>query len=343
MTPGSILSFDGSWSHRRGANDWIVVFIDCRSQRIVDFEIVQRPKAWCSGNYQGSSNGMEVEGLRRLITRGKANPAVVGCVHDSDSKATKAIRDAGWDIEQYYDPNHISKCFDRKWAKVPHNHLRGLAVKIRRWFNFLGQSDFSPQEKLEFWMNTVQHFTGDHTRCPPHKMKARAKAPLANKPEAREELQKFLEASRKLITRCRSGLNTQLCEAFNSVKARYADKSTSWKISWQARTMCAIMQMNNPEVWRWELFTACDLAVLDPSTLARVTRRSHQRLQRSAARRTPDVRARQDDARTNARAADRSNPVGRDDYRMQPSHHRERDVDADSLVVDSTPPNADPL
>jgi hypothetical protein len=142
MIAGSILAFDGSWSHRRGAKECVVVFIHVRIKKIVDFEIVRKAKGLVPGNYDGSSNGMEVEALRRLIARWKKNRFVVGYVHDSDSKASKAIRGAKWGIDEYYDPNHISKSFDRQWVKSEHKHLRGLQMKIRKWFNFLSRSDF---------------------------------------------------------------------------------------------------------------------------------------------------------------------------------------------------------
>jgi hypothetical protein len=40
MLPGSIVAFDGSWSHPPGAKECIVVFVDCRTKKIVDFEIM---------------------------------------------------------------------------------------------------------------------------------------------------------------------------------------------------------------------------------------------------------------------------------------------------------------
>jgi hypothetical protein len=98
---------------------------------IVDFEIVRLSKPWSPGNYESCPNGIEVEGIQRLIVRCKNDPIVLGCIHNNYSKATKAICDAGWNIEQSFDPNPISKSFDGKWAKVPHMHLRGLAAKIR--------------------------------------------------------------------------------------------------------------------------------------------------------------------------------------------------------------------
>jgi hypothetical protein len=92
--PGSTLAFDGSWSHCRGAMECIDVFIDCPTEKIVDFEILQKSKCRLLSDHAGSSSGMEVAAVQNLIERRKNNTNVVGCVHDCNSKASKPIREA---------------------------------------------------------------------------------------------------------------------------------------------------------------------------------------------------------------------------------------------------------
>jgi hypothetical protein len=77
MNPGSVIAFGGSWSHCRQAKDCIVGIIDYMTKKIVDYEIIQKAKRGRLGNHAGSSLGMEVEALLRLITRWKGNPKVV--------------------------------------------------------------------------------------------------------------------------------------------------------------------------------------------------------------------------------------------------------------------------
>jgi hypothetical protein len=72
---------------------------------------------------------MEGAALRNIIERPKNNQRIIGHVHDSDSKASSAIRAAGWEIEQFFHPNHISKAFDRKWSQAPKSHLIGPVRK----------------------------------------------------------------------------------------------------------------------------------------------------------------------------------------------------------------------
>jgi hypothetical protein len=50
MLPGSIIVFDGSWSDHRGAEECILVFVDCRRNKIVDFENIQKSKSGFGSN-----------------------------------------------------------------------------------------------------------------------------------------------------------------------------------------------------------------------------------------------------------------------------------------------------
>jgi hypothetical protein len=46
-----------------------VDFVGTRTKKVIDFEIIQKQIGFIHGNYFGPSNGMEVEGVRRLIVR----------------------------------------------------------------------------------------------------------------------------------------------------------------------------------------------------------------------------------------------------------------------------------
>jgi hypothetical protein len=67
MIDQSVISFDGSWSHRRHAKEHIVIVIDCGQKKIVDFEIKLKAKGKVTGNYHGSPNGMEMAALKDII------------------------------------------------------------------------------------------------------------------------------------------------------------------------------------------------------------------------------------------------------------------------------------
>jgi hypothetical protein len=111
-----------------------VLIVDSELKKVATLEILQI-QIREQGNYEGSSNSMEVAALRKLITPWKDNPLVVGFVRDRDSKASKAIRDSGWNIQKWFDPSHIAKSFDGIWKSHAHQHLRGLQIKLNHWFN----------------------------------------------------------------------------------------------------------------------------------------------------------------------------------------------------------------
>jgi hypothetical protein len=52
---------------------------------------------------------MELAAPRERIRQWKDDPIVTGCVHNCDASVLKAIRDAGWNVTEYYDLNHIVK------------------------------------------------------------------------------------------------------------------------------------------------------------------------------------------------------------------------------------------
>jgi hypothetical protein len=74
MRPGTIIAFDGSWSHRRNAKHCIVDFIDTAQSTVVGFTIVEKQIGFVHGNYFGPSNSMEVEGLCRIVERWRTDP-----------------------------------------------------------------------------------------------------------------------------------------------------------------------------------------------------------------------------------------------------------------------------
>jgi hypothetical protein len=316
MTDPSVVAFDGSWSHRRGAKECVVVLIDCRTKRIVDFEIVLKTKAGVMGNWDGSSNGMELQGLKELIKRWKDDPNVKGVVHDNDSKATKAIRDSGWKVDQYYDPNHVCKAFKRKWDTLPHRALTGIGTKLLRWFQYLIRSDFTPEERAEYWLNVVEHFKGNHEHCPFEHPTLTAWRGITDA-NAEAELMAFLEATVDLVCRTRSPFDSQMCESFNAVKAKFASKTISWKVSWPARVMCAVMQVNSDEDWRLPLAEKLGIR-LSPQAKATIAENYRKQMALNAERRTEEYQKATREHRAAHRGAEQRNQVGASDYHMPP-------------------------
>lgn len=118
MKPGTIISMDGSWSHRRNAKRCRVDFVHANSGKVVDFEIVVKQSDRIEGEYDEPSKGMEREAVNRMIPRWKHETCLIGYCHDNDRKTRRTIREAGWQVEEYLDCNHIMHSFDKKYSDL---------------------------------------------------------------------------------------------------------------------------------------------------------------------------------------------------------------------------------
>ena len=168
MERNSVLSFDGSWAHKRNAKQCIVTFIDQKRKKIVDFQLMRKKIRGWDSTFTGASNLMESHGLLKMIERWQCDDKVVGYVHDNDGKC-KALMDLHTNYEEELDANHFVKYFENKFDKVNHEYLgRLLPFKesLIRFMKFLQKSDYTDDQRISFWMNSVYHFKGDHSHCP---------------------------------------------------------------------------------------------------------------------------------------------------------------------------------
>jgi hypothetical protein len=95
------------------------VLPDLIQQKIIDYEIALKPHKPVRTYTvrDGASGGMELEALRELILRRAHDPRIIDYYSDNDTKDQKVIREAGWNISESFDPNHVVKLFDRKLKK----------------------------------------------------------------------------------------------------------------------------------------------------------------------------------------------------------------------------------
>jgi hypothetical protein len=105
-----------------------------QSRRVVDFETVQRANASGRGNTQGSSNGMEVEAMRRMVKRWEDDQKTAVAVTDQDPKMAKVIHESGWKVRYEYDTNHT----ERRWTAIAKNFHRRATAVVRAGEAILG-------------------------------------------------------------------------------------------------------------------------------------------------------------------------------------------------------------
>lgn len=287
---GSTISFDGAWSHRRNANQCLVDIINPETRDVLDFEILEKSHGRFIGNYQGPSNMMEVEGIKRMIPRWKEDSRIYAYVHDKDSKSKKAIDASGWDIRELIDKNHLMKSWERKFKKYKKKadaKLKGLHDKLRRYFVYLINSDELAEDKLQLWLNATAHYSGNHEACK-HSEECQsytwADADIGNNSFI---LDQFLLSSSKLLIKCDKSLSTQMCESLHAIKAHLASKMLNWGISWKYRIGASILTVNE-ENWKFKLYRNLNLPEMDKSISLQLHESEIMIDKLKAARRTPE-------------------------------------------------------
>jgi hypothetical protein len=117
--PNSSLGIGGSWDDTCNAHNQIVDFVDFRTGKIVDFEMVTRSPPFEKGNDDRSANEMDVFGLKKSAPRGKGDARDSDIVTNYDLRIPAEVRELGWKISQDGNDNHAAKSRGRFWDTGP--------------------------------------------------------------------------------------------------------------------------------------------------------------------------------------------------------------------------------
>jgi hypothetical protein len=291
---------------------------DCKTGKIVDFEIVSKGDRHHPGNYDGSSNGMEVAGFRRMVGRwANGNDRVANVVTDQDSKLGRAISESGWNVNHLIDTNHASKSFARQWddLKPPEKKLLyGLKDRLMKWLKTVLYSKETQAKKLAMWENSAKHYSGDHSGCRDRNHTGYQWRESGN-PEAQQVLGKMITAGSSLIRKCNPNLgSTQGNESFHAVKAKYADKRLNYAASTQARFAMAVIEHSNYPGWQNELRKSLRVEPLPRKFQNMLAKETEDRITRSANRRTEEYCRKTDAMRQARQANNRNDTRSKNDY-----------------------------
>ena len=323
IEPGTVISFDGSWDHRRRGSNCILAVFSCQTHKIIACEMVSNKTGTSSENFCESPTMMEAKALSLLIPKLSQDERIVGYVHDHDAKASKMIEDAGWQIKGYLDPGHCMKAFKKRLSKFEeenHGILKGIEGPLTRWMATLMRYDGDVEEKLRLWRNSVKHYMGDHSECihghvPVHYWD------MATNAEAVAALKKFITSTEFIIESCSTEFDTQSNESFHRTKLKYATKDVKWGKSWNARMMCAVLDRNVP-YWKLQLYDELGLPKLSTLCRSYLELQEESRLQRNLEIHSDEYRKKKMKERKEARR-----PVARNrreillyEYEIQPQH-----------------------
>lgn len=271
MTAGAVISIDGCWDHRRNGRYCIVAAIEQQLREVVAVGVCQRSTLGHKTWWETSPQNMEAMCVQQILTELKDNPCIVAYCHDNDAKIRSLIRRLCPHWEERLDPNHTVKSFTRLFQvynKECDGKLASLEASLQKFMYFLIDFPIRPTQKVELWRNTINHFSGDHSKCLPHRPSKTTWA-YANDRGARAALTKFLAQSSVIIERC-VPLSTQLNECLHSIKSHIMSKELAWRATAFARLYLSILIFNSVPNWQERLRISLRLPSLSPGVRCRL-------------------------------------------------------------------------
>ena len=112
---GANLSEDGTWNHMKNGSAATVTVIDVDRQKVVAYHVVQKSVGSFVGNFEGPSNMMESEGVRRVLDQLDEfiRDKIINFIHDNDNKTSRIIADTTFMINDLFDPGHSVQSIER--------------------------------------------------------------------------------------------------------------------------------------------------------------------------------------------------------------------------------------
>ena len=289
MEPDTVISLDGSWDHRRNGRYCIVDAVDLKRKKIIAIAVLQRSTTGHPSTYTGSPQNMEVHCCRQLASELGQDGRIIGYCHDNDSAVRGVFTRMcpAWD--EYLDANHTVKSFDRHFNACnssAHGKLGDIRDSLLHFMYFLFDYPVQVEEKVAFWRNAVNHYRGDHSRCPRGHSQERVWRYRKDQ-DAIDALRLLLSKTEFIIRHCAKPFNTQLNECFHAIKSHMMFKEFAWRETAIARLYLSLLTFNQVPNWPDTLRARLNLPPLEPSVIIRMRELDRKREGESLMRRTP--------------------------------------------------------
>jgi hypothetical protein len=254
--------------HQEYVKTHVSALMDCNTNFIIDYEVVQSKKQYVQGNYSGPPGNFEMIGIQRIVDRWKDNSKIIQYVHDNDGKTRRIIEQSGWNIQETLDPGHAVKAIERRVEEFHKKHgnlLAGIKGKLIGWLSFLLRARLTRSEKINLWTTAYSHYRDIHSNCIHDRKNYRKFSPWKHKrdPKVSDLLRLFLEDTVSYILKVHSDNSTQANESFNHVKTFFLNKGKKYSCSGEMRVECAILKWNYPG-WKIDLRKELGIPDLDP-------------------------------------------------------------------------------
>lgn len=162
-----IVAGDGAWAKRGWtSSQGVYVAIDFTTKKVIKVIVLEHERTYMkdgttlvvrrTGSYGGTSGGMEIEGLRQVLSwlsQHKLLSRVTTWVTDKDSSVTEelATREDTKHIQIVYDPGHIKKSFKGQLMK-----LFGSGERYKKF----------PTRLSAFFMRLIKRSEAEHPKDP---------------------------------------------------------------------------------------------------------------------------------------------------------------------------------
>ena len=262
ITSPRCIGFDAGWAHCRNSRQCFGGFIDIETGMIIDFFMgwllvgnsTDKIAARLASDdhhmeaYKGYPQTMEPRIFRKIFPHWANSDSIIGLVqdneHDHHGMMKKLWAKYQGSRRRYVDVNHNVKHFIAYTKKVLGKQNR-FAFELEKWIKFLlHNKELTEERKIELWDNTVNHFKGDHTLCVHGERESRDWNITASEEAL---LSRISKEGAKFITLSNPHYSTQFNESLNAIRCAIADKRTSWKTSWQTRSLIAVCKWNMKE------------------------------------------------------------------------------------------------
>lgn len=120
----------------------------------------------------------------------------------------------------------------------------------------------------------------------------------------------FLLKTLKILQKVKKDLTTQLNESFHALKAKFASKDLLWLDSWVGRVSAAILQFNQPHMWKFELYEKLGFSPIGAICKTRLMTKFEQTRAKSEVRRPREYQMAEARRRTLKRTITGKNKAG---------------------------------
>ena len=119
IKPGAPLAIDAAWNHPRHGSSATISMIDLEQDKVVAAISLSKEKGQFQGNYIGSSNNMESQGISKVLDKvsNSIREKNVKIAHDNDNRTSKILKNVGYDIQESLDLGHAQQELKRKAKK----------------------------------------------------------------------------------------------------------------------------------------------------------------------------------------------------------------------------------